>query len=324
MHRSHALTMALVVGLLGCSSTLDGSRGRGPDAAVVTDVPPGVNPDGQDPFRPTDSGVIFVDGSVFNNDAWSVTDAPVLDERYGYVYVGSYFAGGAESTYVQAEFRYHARPEDPRCNNHGAGSWDVSVCDDAMSPVMDTHPRPFPNAGEVTVRGGSEVVTLAPQPSTGQYTYFFQSRVVFEGPRTIAITAAGSAMVPAFAQTLTVPPRLNVTAPADLADGGTVIDRTRDMVITWEPNATRSVQVSLTAVSTADPPRTVRLYQEFYGSAGRGVIPAAALRDFMAVSAGQTATLIIMPVTITTLRSAGWPIQYSVVGRGVVGQVTLR
>lgn len=310
---------------LGCSSTLDGSHAFGVDSGVPRDVPPGVNPDGQDPFRPNDSGVIFVDGS-FNPDAVSFEDAPVVDERYAYLYIGSYFAGGSESTYVQAEFRYHPRPEDPRCSYHGAGSWDVSVCDDSQEPVADPHPRPFPNAGLVTVRGGVEPVSLTPMTSTGQYTYFFQSEVVFPGPRTITVNGAGTSMVPAFNATLTVPPALVITSPPELISGaGIALDRTQNLTIAWLPNPTRSVQITLTSSTMVEGrARTVRLYQEFYGSSGTGVIPASALRDFASTVGQQPARLTVMPVTIQTLRVGTWPLQYTVVGRGVESSVTLR
>ncbi|MBI5517784.1 MAG: hypothetical protein HY909_28695 [Deltaproteobacteria bacterium] len=308
--------------LLGCSGTLDGTRAPGVDAGP-RDVGPGVNPDGNDPFRPTDAGVILVDGTV-QDSAWVLPDGAVLtDERLGYLYIGTFVNNGVESSYASAEFRLQPRVEDGRCRYHGAGNWDVVSCDESMTMALDRHPRPFPTAGVITILGGAQPVMLNPNPD-GTYQYFYQSGVSFPGPGVLTVRASGSAVLGGFSTSVTLPPTLRVLSP-DPAVGTLTVDRMRDLEITWNPNPTRSVYIALQAAFTSGgTPRSVRMTQEFYGTEGRGVVPSQALRDFAASMAGTTATLTVLPYNITATRINGWPMQFNVVGRGAQFTVQLR
>jgi hypothetical protein len=282
-----------------------------------------VNPDGNDPFRPTDAGVIVVDGAA-TDAPWVLPDGgTVTDERLGYLYIGTFVNNGVESSYASAEFRVQQRVEDPRCRYHGAGNWDVVVCDESMSMAQDRHPRPFPTAGMVTILGGAQPVTLAPNPD-GTYQYYYQSGVTFPGPGVLTVRAAGSAQIAGFSTTVTLPPPLRVLAP-DPAVGTLTVDRMRDLELTWNPNPARSVYVSLQAsFMDGGRPRSVRMTQEFHGTDGRGVVPSQALRDFAASMVGSRVTLTVLPYNITATRISGWPMQFNVVGRGAQYTVQLR
>ena len=87
----------IAVASLGCASTVDGTWGSARDAG--RDVPPGVNHTGVDPFRPVDAGPILVDGST-DTGTWQLPDASVFDQRYAYLYVGSYLNAGVEGAYL--------------------------------------------------------------------------------------------------------------------------------------------------------------------------------------------------------------------------------
>jgi hypothetical protein len=203
--------VVLAVTAAGCASTVDGTVGSAADGGR-RDVPPGVNPTGVDPFRPVDAGPIVVDGST-DTGTWQLPDASVFDQRYAYLYVGSYLNAGEEGAYASAEFRLYPRPDDTRCEYVSAGNWDVISCDEEAEAPRDTHPTPFPQAGAITVRGGTEPVSLNPNRN-GQYTYFYEPRPVFHGPARIEVRAAGSASVPALSLMLDMPSPLTLTSPA--------------------------------------------------------------------------------------------------------------
>ncbi|MDB4928714.1 MAG: hypothetical protein JWM10_1198 [Myxococcaceae bacterium] len=304
-----ALALSLSLALAGCASTVDGTLARGPDGGA-TDVLPGLNPDGLDPFRPVEAGVIVADAGVRDAGEFTFGDAAVFDQRYATLYVGTNSGGNEETTYVSATFRYVPYPDDPRCELRSAGSWDVSVCSSAGAAPVDPHPRTFPNAGEISLTGGLTDVALRPQPM-GQYPPYFVEGTEFPGPRSVRVRAPGTREVPAFDLSFVVPPTVVVTSPTA---SELVIDRARDLVVEWVPNNAREVWVVLTtSESTSEGTRSYRAAVLSFGDAGRAVLPARALG---ALPVTARAALTVMPFNITTATIGTWPLTATVVGQG--------
>ncbi len=321
----NARTIAWALGAAlsaGCASTVDGTRGLADDAGRA-DVPPGVNPNGTDPFRPVDAGPIVVDGGA-DAGTWQLPDASVFDQRYAYLYVGSYLNEGNEGAYASAEFRLVPRPDDGRCTYLSAGSWDAISCDEEAEAPRDTHPTPFPHAGAITVRGGTEPVSLNPNRN-GQYMYFYEPRPVFHGPAHMELRAMGSASVPAFSLMIDVPAPIALTAPR-LTPGVTLpVARDEDFTVSWRPSDARSVYVSLAATGRVSGHlHSVRVIAEFPGAAGAGVIPRRALRAFSTLTTIEGVNFSVSPQNLSTQRIGAWPVQVTTSGLGVSVDASLR
>ena len=319
--RSSCFALVLSVGVASCASTIDGTAARGADGGPWRDVPPGLNPDGLDPFRPVEAGVITPDASAVDAGELVFADATVFDQRAGSLYIGSNSSGSAESSYVSATFRYVPYPDDPRCTDRSAGSWGVYVCEGIGPEPVDPHPRPFPNAGEIRVGGGLSDVVLRPEV-TGQYTPFYRAGTEFPAPRTVRVRAAGTRDVPALDLSFVVPPTVVVTTPTDAAP--LVVDRSRDLVVEWVPSAAREVWVVLTLLQVTDGvTRTYRAAVQAYGDVGRAVLPTRALAALPA-DPTMAAGLTVFPYNVSTTRVGVWPIAATVVGEGRRYAVVLR
>jgi len=317
--RPHHILLALSLAVVGCASTIDGTAAHGDGG--LSDVLPGLNPDGLDPFRPVAAGVINVDAARVDAGEPSFADATVFDQRYGTLYIGSNSSGVEDTTYVSATFRYLPYPDDPRCGQRSSGAWDLSVCSSAGAAPVDPHPRTYPNAGVMSLTGGLRAVSLRPQ-SSGQYGTYFNQGTDFPGPRTVRVSAPGTRDIPAFDLSFTVPPTVVVTSPGNAQT--LVVDRGRDLVVEWVPNAAREVWVVLSLAQSVDgETRSYRAAVQTYGDVGRAVLPARALAELPAGATGRV-TLTILPYNVSTARIGPWPLTATVVGQGRRYAVTLR
>ncbi len=321
MREGVILVVGLAASLAGaCASTVDGTLGRGD--AGRRDVAPGLNPDGDDPFRPVDAGFIAVDGST-DRGAWEQPDGAVFDQRYAYLWVGEYAFNGQNGALAQAEFRLVPRPEDPRCSYLSAANWDVITCSDGAAPP-DPHPRPFPNAGTIAISGGTEPVSLRAD-SGGQYPTWFEPEGIFRGPRTLTLSAPGTASVPPLRLGVEIPAPLTLTSPVITPGARLSILTSADIVVAWQPTSARSVYVSLSATGTLEGARsTVRVVAEFPGATGRGVLPQRALRGLGVLTAVTTAQFSVTPQNLTTTRVGPWPVQVTASGLETEVEVELR
>ncbi len=317
MNTRPLLWAALAVAFAGCASTIDGTRA---DAAPA-DVPPGVNPDGGDPFRPVDAGPIVVDGST-DTGVVPLPDASVFDERYGYLYVGAYLRNNVEEAYASAEFRLIPRPEDPACRYVSASNWDVITCDDERDPPADPHPRPFPNPGTIALRGPSTMLAQLTPLTSGDYRYFYDAQPVFRGPVRLRAIARGTATVPAFDLGFDIPGPITVTAPSLGDDTPVTVSTSRDLTLAWRPTSARSVYVQLSARGLLDGvARSVRVLAEFPGVVNTGTLPRRTLTSLARLVNATDATLTVVPQNLTTERVGAWPVQITAVGRGVSSPV---
>lgn len=322
--RGLAWVTAACLALTGaCASTVDGTNSSALDGGL-TDVPPGVNPDGLDPFRPIDAGPIVVDGGS-DTGTWQVPDGPVFDQRYGYLYVGSLYDSAQELSYVSAEFRLVPRADDPRCSVLAEGRWDIQRCTLDGGSVPDTHPRPFPNAGVIQFLGGRQTVRLTPG-SQGTYNPFYvQQQTIFPGPLTLQVQAAGGQGVPAFNLAVQIPPPVNDVVPAPVAGAPLVIDRSADFTLRWAPIGARAVWLTLTVPQDSnDRGEWFRVNVDYDGSSGEGSLPRRALQSLPSTRAGRTAVLTVLPYNISTTRVGPWPLQVTAVGQGARFEVVLR
>lgn len=320
--RPRLFTVLSAACLSACAGTVDGSRARGVDGgAGPTDVAPGLNPDGFDPFRPVDSGVIRVDGSVGDTGTWQLPDGSVFDQRYATIYVGTLFNGTTPSSYASAEFRLVPRTDDPRCMVTGAGSWDLQQCDLMGAGPMDPHPLPFPTPGRITISGGTQAVYLSAN-ANGQYSPYFEENTVFPGPRTVRVQAPGMGLVPPVDFTLQIPPTV---VPLNLPGDRVTLSRDQDLVVRWTPIASRSVWLTLTLpTGTTGGTRWVRINNECPGDSGECVVPRRALRNLQPTADGRTGILTVLPYNATSAHLGQWPVLLTAVGQGRAYEAVVR
>lgn len=316
--------LALALALTGaCASTVDRTLSNGFDGGL-SDVLPGLNPDGLDPFRPADGAVVRVDGAT-DSGTWQAPDGPVFDQRYGYIYLGTLYDGTEPLSYVSAEFRYLPRVDDPRCTVLAEGRWDLQTCSLTGSAAPDTHPRPFPNAGVLRFTGGRRPVTLLVNPQGGYTPFYVYRETVFSGPETVALHAAGGREVPAFDLAIVVPPAVANVTPMPVEGVPLVIDRRGDFILHWAPTMARSVWLTLTVPQNSNEQNNwYRINAEYPGALGVGALPRRALEALPPTRSGRHAMLTVLPYEIATSRVGAWPLQVTAVGQGVVFEVELR
>ena len=205
-----------------------------------------------------------------------------------------------------------------------AANWDVISCDEDGEAPRDTHPQPFPQAGPITIRGGTENVSLNPNRN-GQYDYFYEQRPVFHGPTRVELRAVGTAGVPAFTLSLDVPAPLVLRAPVITRGVPLAVSAADDLTVAWAPSDARSIYVSLTATGVrSGQQHSVRVIAEFPGAAGMGVIPRRALREIVSLSNIMSVNFSAAPQNLTTQRVGPWPVQITTSGLGVSTEATLR
>lgn len=308
------------VSMAGCASAVDGSRGSGLDASAPVDVPPGRNADGFDPFRPADVAVA-ADASP-DADPWNLRDATVFDQRTATMSIGLLNNGsGGGTSYFSASFRLFPRADDPRCEYVAAANWSVQRCRQDVASQRDTHPTPFPNAGELRATGGSRDLILRPT-STGTYSAQSTADPVIRDGSVMTLRSAGNATVPALAIQVPIPPALTVTAPS--LNDELQITRAGGLVVTWRPIAARIVNVTLQFVTDTTPRLSVRVDVQTAGDEGRAEVPARALRDIEVGAGGLRGSINVQATNLVLVQAGAWPVQITAFGRGATGSVRLR
>ncbi len=174
----------------------------------------------------------------------------------------SYSGGGQAGYDVGAGFG-----PDSGCTDMTFGPCDIGTCAAATSN---------PNAGTITVMGGTQAVTLTPG-SDGSYTDATGTTALWNGGETLTISASGG-MVPAFMGSVQAPAPVTVNqlggAAWPAATATVNVSRATDLVVTWTAT-TGSVLIGIAN-------NTSGMTCVFDGSAGTGTIPAAALGQLAA------------------------------------------
>ena len=136
------------------------------------------------------------------------------------------------------------------------------------------------SAGKLTISGGAKSVPLLPE-ADGTYTTVNGQGALFAGGETLTITAQGAA-VPAFVLSLVAPSKLTLASPAlPAAAGALKVTRSAGLSASWTGSSAGVVVVYLDAAGGSSAHAATC---SFPASAGAGVVPAAALADFPAVS----------------------------------------
>ena len=314
-------TALLVLSLGACANTVDGSRGARMDAAAQPDVPPGRNPDGFDPFRPADVP-LRIDAAVDDTDPWDLRDATVFDQRLASFTIGLQGGAGDDTTnYFGATFRLFPRPDEPRCEYVAAGAWSVQRCRQDIASVRDPHPTPFPNGGELRLTGGIRDLILRPG-TNGTYAAQSTSDTVFREQAVVTLRSAGNAAVPALMVPVPIPPALRLRSPVSLQD--VEVPRGADLVVTWDPIASRLVVVTLNFVEDGPPRTSIRVDVQAAGDEGRAVIPARVLRTLFAELPSAVGGITVQPTNLVLSRAGAWPVQVTAFGRALTGSVRLQ
>jgi hypothetical protein len=132
-------------------------------------------------------------------------------------------------------------------------------------------PLPLPTSGTVSITGGSTPVTLVPD-GDGFYDVEILTQALWMDGDVLTVAGSGGDVL-AFQDTVAVPARLALTAPA-IPSGVWMLPRANDVVFSWTGATTEEVVIILGTLATNDP---TEVECRFPGSAGTGAVPAAAL-----------------------------------------------
>lgn len=155
------------------------------------------------------------------------------------------------------------------------------------------------SAGDVIVEGGLVPVTLSPD-ARNLYAKRESTAVdLYEGGETVTISATGDT-VPAFTTELLAPSHVDITLPIQPADDAPLpLDRTADLVLTWDDGGFGELVVLL-----GDP--TTSITCKFPTAAGTATIPSAALQKLAPSSLGF---FLMEPASRKDLVVGEWTVQ---------------
>ena len=243
-------------------------------------------------------------------DASPLPPPPQVDHR-GYVVLEATLDS---HTYAGASFFDQAAPE---C----AFMAPTSGCAIQTCPANGAQQ----SAGIITIRGGTQDVTLTPTPNgaTGvQYKAFDASGILFQDGSTLTITGQGD-VVPAFQGRVVFPSAISVTAPTISTTQPTLIDTSADLAIGWSGATTGQTLFYLQ--SDAGNGSFVSLGCFFDASAEKAIVPSALLRSFKAlVTNPQNTYVLVFPSARATVVTGRWGVELFAVGQGPLGQASLR
>ena len=180
----------------------------------------------------------------------------------------------------------------------------VGSCEIRLFTVPPTMGTPSNvDAGVITITGGKVPVTLTPNAMSAYALVSDPAKDLFDGGEMITITAAGGT-VPAFTASLTASVGVDVTLPLEPPNKGPLpVDRTSDLVFTWNNGGPGDVIVFLNDGVGS------RVYCTFSSAAGTGTVPKAALAK---LSAGSKGSFGVASITLKTVTVGSWPIQLAV------------
>ena len=158
----------------------------------------------------------------------------------------------------------------------------------------------FDDGGTVTFSDGTRNATLTWNGTA--YPFFSALGSNWTTGATISISSSGSSKVPAFSDTVVMPPPADFSAPLPDSHGNLTQSRTSDFNFAWSGGGSQFVSVFLStgSTSTADSVRCV-----FPAPAGAGAIPSAVLSTLSAgtyslsAQAGDYHDLVIGDWSIT-------------------------
>lgn len=201
---------------------------------------------------------------------------------------------------------------------------EVTECDLGGTSASDGGSATSPNAGTITLRGGSlpsEGWALEPTGANGAYAPVTSSSVVFVGGDNLTVSAAGGD-VPAFAdQSVKAPGDIELSAPTFDAQRRTTIDRTTDLTVAWSGSSGGSVTIDLGTTRVNERIVSARCVAE--ASAGSTEIPAAVLAKLDEADGSSVyGTIVVSPSAKTTFKAGDFDTTFWVMATGTSGTFT--
>ena len=201
-----------------------------------------------------------------------------------------------KSTSVTASF--FDGPGRSDCTTSQLGACTTSVCPSGVSTGGGAGGMPQPDAGSISVAGGSRAVSLSPK-ADGTYAQTDSTYALWNGGETLTVSGAGG-LVPMFSATVTAPAlNAQLTAPTAPTPGAALnIARGTDLTLRWTGAGNTTLDLTLGNNPGAGSYSSVTC--SFPASAGSATVPAAALAT---VPAGPG--LFVLFITNTTPFAAG-------------------
>lgn len=285
--------------LLGCASSMSGSRSESSNG---------------DPLEDADSATVDPDAAIGDE---------VRTTHRGTLHLGDQRMIGLAGTQAGVEFRVSGRPDDARCSSVSEGAWTMVSCDHSGAPMVDTHPRPFPHAGVIEVRGGVGDFALRPS-ADGVYTEFTEPRVLLGGPRHITLRAEG-ATVPAFEIPADIPAPLVLLSPQIPVGTRFALPRDGALTLSWSASDAQVLAIDIDAWGTLDGrDHSFHARARLDASRGTAEIPADALRPFTTLSRIKDMTFRATPETVSHHTAGEWSLAVLARGLGVYVDAELR
>lgn len=185
--------------------------------------------------------------------------------------IGESSAGGSTLVPFFDTVMLNGTPPPSGCTATDMGDCHLVQCpppatgDLGYSTIVTHH-----SAGTISVSGGPQAISLAPN-SDGSYTTRQATQPLWNGGEMLAISGTGGE-VPAFSANLIAPSAAMVSAPS-VNPNDLVIDRSKDLSLTWSGGGQATFFVELNAHSGDRP----YVQCNFPGTPGHATMPAALL-----------------------------------------------
>lgn len=191
----------------------------------------------------------------------------------------SYMAFGVPVQSATASAGFGGPGMAPDCMNQTFGACQFSSCQLPLSNPDGGTPH-YPDAGNITIAGGTKMVSLTPK-ADGSYTpYVDTMNVLWSGGETLNIAATGN-LIPAFSTTITAPVVAQLTTPAPPAQGARLmVNRGMDLVLKWTGGQGDSIEAVLSTPVASG--KALAVTCTFPAGDTMGTIPAAALMNLQA------------------------------------------
>lgn len=189
----------------------------------------------------------------------------------------------------------------------GCSRTDAEACSVYTCASRTLAPLPGPsNVGDLTVSNlthpamGPFISRVAP---AGNYPQSTVSAPLWAGGDTLQFQAAGAdGGAPAFSQTLTAAPVVEVTAPAFPTSGPMLVSRSSPLSLTWRATPGTTVTAFLSSVSGLG---VVWAFCAWRGEAGAATIPTTVLSQLPATQLGN---IVVGADARTTVVAGGWTV----------------
>lgn len=188
----------------------------------------------------------------------------------------SFVSGGVTFKTFSASAGFSGPGSAAPCNTTIVGMCKVSMCPPSSPPPDGGVPK-APDAGNISITGGTRAVTLTPQADGTYKTATDTTNVLWNGGETLSLAAVGN-VIGAFNTTVVAPKAAQLTMPTAPAAGAMLmVNRSTDLVLKWTGGQGSNVQAFLISSVTGGP--SVVIACSFPGASGTGTVTSAALMN---------------------------------------------